>query len=543
MRRVFQFGIRPPTVNAARIRAQLRAAHEYRNDLVAIERGRRWALRAVDDTPNVREATAAVVVAPKSERAAALTALREARKAARAEAPEVLAQIAEREHALLLAARALTPCFWCTYLDIEAAHRQSRAAPLYGDDAVSPNDPRFARGPRLGREAFGGTGEARESWWLGEGQIGVQIQGGAPTSEVLAGEGTQCRLIMRDGPYGTLWLRVGSDGRDPIWGQWPIKVHRRVPDSARWKWVRVSVRHVGTREVWTCEVTVDDAAPAPRTLDTDLTGAITVSWAWDALDDGRVRVASWANDVGESGDVILPVSVVSGLRKPDGIRSVRDNRLNVLRPALANALRFSIDGLPPWLAGALEGIPYWKAPERFVGLVHRWRRERFDGAREAYTILDAWWEREGHLHDYEANARREAHRERREIYRVLAAEWSRRYRTVLLSNHDLSREAKWGDESALRFLAAPYELRSCLCNAFGLDAIQAKWKDNPDERETRSWCERTRDAWIAAGARDEGRFSKRKESTGNAWAARKAKAAEKRAAEATAREAAGRCAK
>ena len=46
-RRVYQFGLLPPTDGADQVRAQLRAAHEYRNDLVAIERGRRTALRAV----------------------------------------------------------------------------------------------------------------------------------------------------------------------------------------------------------------------------------------------------------------------------------------------------------------------------------------------------------------------------------------------------------------------------------------------------------------------------------------------------------------
>ena len=82
-RRVYQFGLRPPTVNEAIVRAQLRHAHEYRNELVAIERGRRAALRAVDDVPEVREAEAIVRAATKSTRVAAIALLRAARKAAR----------------------------------------------------------------------------------------------------------------------------------------------------------------------------------------------------------------------------------------------------------------------------------------------------------------------------------------------------------------------------------------------------------------------------------------------------------------------------
>ena len=39
--RVYRYGCLPPIEGVDVVRAQLRAAHDYRNDLVAIERGRR----------------------------------------------------------------------------------------------------------------------------------------------------------------------------------------------------------------------------------------------------------------------------------------------------------------------------------------------------------------------------------------------------------------------------------------------------------------------------------------------------------------------
>jgi hypothetical protein len=49
MIRVYKYGCLAPTAGADMVRAQLRAAHEYRNDLIAIERGRRWAMRQILD--------------------------------------------------------------------------------------------------------------------------------------------------------------------------------------------------------------------------------------------------------------------------------------------------------------------------------------------------------------------------------------------------------------------------------------------------------------------------------------------------------------
>lgn len=41
--KVYQFGLMDPVQNASIVVEQMRAAHRYRNDLIAIERGRRAA--------------------------------------------------------------------------------------------------------------------------------------------------------------------------------------------------------------------------------------------------------------------------------------------------------------------------------------------------------------------------------------------------------------------------------------------------------------------------------------------------------------------
>lgn len=546
-RRVYQFGLRPPVEGAAIVREQLRAAREYRNDLVAIERGRRHALRQVDDTLDVREAAAVALAATRSTRKQAIATLRDARKSARAAHPEELARIQALDEEICRGARALTAAYWGTYLDVEASHQQARSAPLYGDDAVTPSDPQFVHGRADG---------------LFDGQLGIQIQTTKPltAADAWGAEDTRFRLEpapafasefdkqgrMRNrkrGRKAILSLRVGSDGRQPVWARWPAWIHREIPHAAQIKWVRVSVRLHGPHERWTCEVTVDDPAPMVRTLDRGLAGAIAVEWSWDVLEDDAIRVASWADTLGVRGEVVLSGEVVKGIIRADGIRAVRDMLAEHERPRIGRAIAECREPMPLWLARAGQWIPLSKSVIRLHDLLRRWTTERVDSARPAYELLLAWAERDEHLWQYETGSRRGALGWRRDIYRVLARRWAETYRHALLSDQDLSREARWGDEGTARFRSATNELRDAMCNAFGdEDAIMARWRDAPSEQDERIWCERTRDAWIAGGARGDGRFAIRKEKTANAWAARKAKKKAKAADGDGARDAAGNAA-
>lgn len=539
--RVYRFGLQSPVEGEPIVRAQLRAAREYRNDLVAIERGRRHALRAIDaSSPEVLEAEAVVRAATRSSRTRAIAALREARKRAREASSGRLAEIAALEHEILLSARSNTRCFWGTYLDIESAHRQARSSPLYDRDAVTPNDPGFLHARSDG---------------LFEGQVGIQIQSTKPitTAGVWQAEDTRVRLERAPafasaldkhgrarsgkGRKAILALRVGSDGRDPIWARCPIWLHRAIPDAARWKWVRISVRLHGPHERWSCEITVDDPAPPARSLDDSLSGSIAVEWSWDALDQDRIRVANWCDTLGASGEVILPADVIRRMAKADSIRSVRDVLAEEARPKIADAIARSPDRVPPWLARVGSSLPLWHSLIRMHDLLRRWTEERVDAARPAYDLLVAWANRDNHLWEYETGARRGAIGMRNDIYRLLARQWSVRYRTALLSDQNLSREARWGDEGLARFRAGCADMRSAIENAFGPeDSVLSRWRDEPSENDERSWCERTRDAWNGGGSRGDGRFAKKKEKIDNAWAARKAKGASRQAGNVTARE-------
>ena len=191
--RVYRYGLRAPIDNMEAVRAQMGAAHRYRNVLTEISHRQREALRqAMSAYADVEQLRVAAAVADEVARAAA-QAVKEARKAARkrsagkelteaatlakAARKEALRVWRERKKQLRedeavkvafdrinkaataekAAARKASTVFWGTYLLVEdAANAANKKTPLYkGSD---PLDPGFV------------------PWALNSHRVGVQIQ-------------------------------------------------------------------------------------------------------------------------------------------------------------------------------------------------------------------------------------------------------------------------------------------------------------------------------------------------------------------------------
>jgi len=529
---VYRFGVHgAPLDNLELVKQQMRAAHNYANDLVAIERGRRTALHAIDDVPDVRNTIETVRQSTKSTRKAAITALRLARKAARAAAEEELARVQALDESIRRDARAITVCYWGSYLTIEMSAQQQRSQPLYEDDAITPNLPRF-RG------------------WREEGQIGIQIQKGLPTSAVRACTDTRARLDRSDRKkqgskgrsveYADLWIRIGSDGRAPIWTRVRVIMHRQIPDAAQWKWVRLSYRREGRTFAWSVEISVDVDRPK-RTLDTTLRGAIAIEPQWSENADGSIVCATYRTEDGSSGEIELSPRIVGALRKADSIRAVRDMILNEARKDIHRALVEAGPALPVWLKDARNTMHLWKSQERFYRLANHWRRERCDAAREAYDRLQEWELRDDHLWRYEAGSRGQAIRSRNDFYHVIASQFARKHRFVIVPKRDYSREARFGAESDLRFIVSPSSLVSALDCSFdhGESAYVCPWVRPDGDGDSAEWpaiaIERFcagDSAMIARKIRKENDSEEKQES---AWARRKRLKREKEMRLATAR--------
>jgi len=506
--RVYKYGARPPEVGAELVRAQLSAAHRYRNTLIEIERGRRAALReAIGMVPAVAVADAAAhaayaammaawqlladaraasrtrdpqpllrdgYAAAKKAYYAALRPLSAARTAAQKD-PAVLV-VGDRIHELggdlVRSARSQCGAFWGTYLLIEAAIDAAKKTPLW--DELEPNDPGFER-------------------WTGTGQVGVQLQKGLAAEDIWGGD-TRVRIVpvdprcwTKDGRIErrlegattrpgrtTLALRVGSNGRAPVWAEFPIVMHRPLPEGAVVKRVNVSLRKVGPHEKWSVEITLTMPRPvaepiigAPRVVGVDL--------GWRLI-EGDLRVGTWQSSAGDAGEIRADAELVGRFRKVDDLRSIRDKNFNVAQATLGAWLDGRA-GLPPWLLEATATLPRWQSSDRLARLAIAWRDRRFAGDLTAFEPLEAWRKQDKHLWTWEAHQRDSSLRRRREGFRVAAAHLAQIYDVLVLEHLDLRTFARHappeqveGENAAARGqrqAVAPSELRLALEQAFG----------------------------------------------------------------------------
>lgn len=552
---VYQLGLRSPTLAIGIVEAQLHAALTYRRLLTAIERGRRWAIRRIDDTPEVRDAIVALESASKPERKAARKMLTAARKAARAtpEAVERLVEIDVLDRQIGKQAYASSTAYWGTQLVIMRSMEQVRKMPLYERDMITPSDPSM---PRWGHGRSGP-----------DGLLGVQLQGGLSVGALSACIDRRAYLRIDSTTsngtgYGVLGLRVGSEGRNPVWAEWPCRVPRGgIPANGNAKWITVTRRHERVdnqvRPTWMAHVTVElDTQMETRTRrharrPSASEGVCAIELSWHEHGE-TIQVGRTLDDRGQSDIVLVPSSTVTRIRKAEDIRSLRDTMRSATLARFVDVLRRDrlIDSSPwpRWLIAALEADT-WKSPRMLHDLVYRWRTEKCDAGRTlidppldrmdrmpwhargqwfdlpgggtAYDLLQAWEFRDAHLWSYEAGHRSHALAHRRDAYRVLARRLRERYAILVVPDRDLSREARFGDDSDRRFTAGPSELRDAIQQVFGPRAISLAWTDDAPESAGSTWIERAVShgaAWAArvgAGALD---IKKRRS---NAWAARK----------------------
>jgi hypothetical protein len=514
MLRVYRCGLPlGPTMNAKLVSDQIWLAHRYNNVLIEIERARRAVVREILLTAgDVAALGAAFVAASELEKrcAAAIkakrattrsrsetdaakaslaqaklvkkdagAAVREARRRGRKD-PEILAQIDDANDLaakLVCGARALCGVYWGTYLMVEKARKASNKMPLY-DKHGGPNDPAFVR-------------------WDGKtGAVGVQIQNGCDPTKLLGDSSTLLQIVPRHEEHrrgGTpdskrsiaaanmLRLRVGSDGRAPVWAEWPIILHRPLPKGSLVKEAKVIRRVRAGREEWSAMITVTfDAESRPGVAPTG--GKVGIDLGWRVMPPPTessprphqegIRVASWLGDDGACGDLVLSPRDLSALSKADSLRAIRDRSFDLARAKLLNARDAGV--LPPWLNEEVKTLGLWKSPNRLARLTTRWKLQRREaGLREfavarrrhesdesvdarvqevmrdsdptqaAFVELEAWRYHDEHIMRWESDQRTGALRHRREVYRIFAARLTRRYSTIVLEgNFDLSEIAK-----------------------------------------------------------------------------------------------------
>lgn len=489
--KVYKYGLLPPVMEGELIAAQLSGAHRYYNKLIEIENARRTANREVlvksedvatltaqceadaklyeefslklrarkkageskEDLVALREYMRGMTTAFRNKR----EALKEAKKRAVEMLKGELDVVNEASRQAVRDARASSGVYWGSYLVIEQAVDLARKAKI---------DPRFRR-------------------WTGSGQIAVQLQKGLAWETVLACTDTRLRLDMRPHfcgfgkPQPMLYARIGSVGVKPIWGAWPIVMHRPVPEGSRVLWTQVLRELVAGKEKWSVCFTVQ--VPEEKTCGR---GVVAVDIGWRRKENDTVRVGFAVGEVGKirnSKEILSHPRILSGLDKASSLRSIRDKNLAQMQKAFVEWLApkgvcFPNEGYA-WLLEATKTITQWSSPARFAALAIEWRKKhRFDGDVEGFSLLEAWRKQDAHLWTWEVHQRRRSLRRRKEEYRIAAKRFAEQHEILVLEKFNLadiiavpsetSEKSNRPGVRAIQHAVAPGEFRQMLVNAF-----------------------------------------------------------------------------
>jgi len=500
MIKVYKYGLLPPTTNEALILEQISKAHKYRNILVEIERERRELVAAVVGEHTDIEPIGKELIELKAKRDELREAIKKKRATTRTRSDEPdqrqavrdmgikirecvgrlkvaktvlyasgdvtarLKAIDDRAKERIKIERAACGVYWGTYLlaeqDIDAAKREK-------------TPPHFKR-------------------WTGDGRISVQLQGGLGVPE-LWGVDTQIQIdpLSPDAhdeakPRGVrklaqrtrLRMRVQSDAsKKPIWAEWPMIMHRPIPEGARIKVATVTrYRRDCRRWDWELHLTVDIPEPEHRVLGGEGVVALNLGWcaSYEHL-NGGLRAGFLLSDKHESYEATVAFSVIDRIAKSESLQSIRDKNKNEMH-AKMSAWFDGREDLPVWLKERIQYLHAWKSPNKFASLARQWRANRFEGDNVGYETLEAWRYRDEHLQRYEAGMLRSAILDRREKYRLLAARMADQYRTLIIDTTDLSEfqrsprpEEERIEIDAVKLnqrRAAAFALRGALVNAF-----------------------------------------------------------------------------
>lgn len=451
---VFEYGCRLPIAGEEFALDQMRKRNALWNKLVEIEREYRAKVREllsapedltpalVDELAKVREE---IKAARKKERkgsvdVSALQArakvLQAQLKEARAELKEFRKQAAQANKDLLQAldkeriekvkaAQKDSGLYWGNYNDVIVHYQVARVRAM-------------REGTELKFHRFDGTGK-----------VTIRYQQGLPVPQVFeydtrlqidpvpeaAWEHPQ-RSERRKLSRTRVRIRVGSEGRQPIWFELPMIMHRPLPPDGEIRSASIVRERVADRYRYKLVITVALSGNRREPIGR---GEVGVDLGWRRVKDG-LRVAYWCDSSGQYGQLVLPENVVQQFLKLDDLKSIRDNHFNDAKAVLSTWL--ANKQLPDWLKEETASVSQWRSQARMDTLVRKWRENRFSGDQEIYAYLEEWRKRDRHLWLWEANLRDQVQRHRREIYRIFAAQIASKYREVYMEKFNLRAVAK-----------------------------------------------------------------------------------------------------
>jgi hypothetical protein len=308
-------------------------------------------------------------------------------------------------------------------------------------------------------------------------------------------------IEVRGGRVRTVARVKMAKGRDPGFGVFPMIMHRPLP-NCNVKWVRVTVRRIGSRQVWELHLSIEPLdkkeQPDPSTVAIDV--------GWRQLPDGGIRVATWEGTDGAKGSFVMPPKLVSQIKQASVVKSRRDDEFNAIKIELQGWFKGRAlpqewsEGERPW-ATSIAAMHLWKSQSKMTSLWRFWKEHRIDGDDVVFgsipqfenkkpipgtgTGICGWRYHDHHLWNWECSIRVKSLAHRLEEYRKFAKKLSDKYGWCVVEDFDLRDVIETPsvlDEShndkacSNRFIAAISILKSCLKNKFhGLEKVPAAY--------------------------------------------------------------------
>lgn len=346
--------------------------------------------------------------------------------------------------------------------------------------------------------------------FTGEGRIGVQVKKEtfegllAGTSSTLrfrrvparlskggGGERERAQLGRHANEFFIASLFVGFK-RQPAWLDFSVRLDRQPPPGTevKWAWLRVH-RQGGERLRYELQLTLQGQGLAKRgpripqtphfrklaaELGSSGEGCVSVKFCSQSAPSG-IRVATWAAETGETGEVVLPQDIAERLDYPTVLRSHADTHYDKVRRVLSLYCRMAGSTKLQLLESNSEArriqlrnlcdawATYVYGERRLSVLWQEWKIQRISsdkdlfahpsdvtrwigkkGAKTSGERLAFWcflWARKDkHLRVWAGQQRDRAEKQRDAVYRDAAIVLSQRFENLVLDGTRLDRQKK-----------------------------------------------------------------------------------------------------
>ena len=321
--------------------------------------------------------------------------------------------------------------------------------------------------------------------WDGRGRIGVQLQ---PSYQKISSvfDGTNSFLRIDPVPAeayekGNKKLRntvvhicigAGEKGQRE-WASFPVKLHRQIPEDALVKYAWVKRSRLGTEIRYDFQMVLESRTFAR--IPNEKLPVVAIDIGWRQVSQQHRRIAYWYDDYGSHGEIVLPeehrtgsknmgknkprqyfdipnYGLAGGMDLVERLRSIRDKLFNEARIEFVAWVKEQSD-LPEWFTKAFARVDQWRSPNRLEDTVFgwfdretkktwRWRENRIAGDEQIFERVTAWCKKNRHLYQWEANERQQSLDRRKDFYRKIHFEFSKRYKLAVFEKFKLSEIAK-----------------------------------------------------------------------------------------------------